>query len=137
MIDILKLSRKNKCHHFISRAYIETKFTPSSSLLHGLNEPITVSSVPLRSESASSVKFSQLPPRSASSTRLTAANSILKSSTTQWPPSNEIDNQNEFHPSSNASLTDDVRRMVCLFSLGSNSKIASFFLVFRIEVFSV
>jgi hypothetical protein len=72
--------------------------------------------VPNRSESAGAMKFSQndanagLPPRPTSSTRPTAAYSILKPSVAQWPSSND---QFDLRPSSSASFLDDVRRMVC------------------------
>lgn len=107
----------------LSRAYIETKFNPSSSLMHGLNQSTTISSVPIGNQSATAVKFSQndtitdIPPRPLSSSRPTVANSILKSSTTRWPPpyENEIrDDQNDLQGSASASFVDDVRRMVSL-----------------------
>jgi hypothetical protein len=102
------------------RTYTQTKFNPSSSLLHGLHQPTTINSVPTGSESTT-VKFSEydtnsrLPPRPSSSTRPTVANSILKSSTVRWPPpyENDIrDDQYDVRASSSASLADDVRRMV-------------------------
>jgi len=105
---------------FLYRTYTETKFNPSSSLLHGLQQPTTINSVPTRSESATAVKFSEydtnsnLPPR-PTSTRPTVANSILKSSIARWPPSYEDDNrddQYDLRASSSASFVDDVRRMV-------------------------
>jgi hypothetical protein len=105
---------------FLYRTYTETKFNPSSSLLHGLHQPTTINTVPSHSETASAVKFSEydtnshLPPRSTS-TRPTIANSILKSSIARWPPSYEDDNhddQYDLRASSSASFVDDVRRMV-------------------------
>jgi hypothetical protein len=107
---------------FLSRTYLPTKFNPSSSLLHGLNQPTTISTVPTRSQSSTAVQFSEydtnahLPPRPTSSTRPTVANSILKSSIARWPPSHDDDNdgdQYDLRPSSSSvNFDDDVRRMV-------------------------
>ncbi len=100
------------------RTYVETKFNPSNSLIHGLNQPTSISSIPTRSESATAVKFSEydtnthLPPRPSSSTRPIVANSILKSSSLRWPPPYERDDQYDLRASSSASIVDDVRRLV-------------------------
>ncbi|CAM4851885.1 unnamed protein product, partial [Rotaria magnacalcarata] len=77
--------------------FFDTKFNPSNSLLHGLDQPTTINSVPVRSQSATGVKFSEyntnthLPPRPTSSNRTTVANSILKSASSQWPPTSLYD----------------------------------------------
>lgn len=100
------------------RSYIPTKFNPSNSLLDGLNQPTTISSIPVRSQSASGVKFSDsenhIPVRPSSSQRHTGNNSILKSSSTRWQtPSNlNDDEQEDFRASSSALFADDFRRMV-------------------------
>jgi hypothetical protein len=107
------------------RAYVETKFNPSSSLMYGLNQSTTIDSVPTHSQPANAVQFSEydtnahLPPRPISSSRPTVANSILKSSTSQWPQSSSYydeysrDNPYDLRPSSSASFVhDDAQRMV-------------------------
>lgn len=112
--------------YFLYRTYFDTKFNPSSSLLEGLNEPTTISSIPVRSQSATGVKFSEydtnanLPPRPTSVTRNTVTSSILKSSSSQWPPTASYydaysrDNRYEQRPSSSAHVHDDVQRLVSL-----------------------
>ena len=106
---------------FLTRIFMSTKFNPSDSLLDGLNQPTTISSVAARSHSASAVKFSDyesnahLPPRS------TGASSILKSTGNRWAPptsstsyyhDDEPNNQYDLRASSSMSFGDDVRRMV-------------------------
>ena len=86
------------------RTYVPTKFNPSNSLLDGLNQPTTISTVPARSQSASAVKFSdsesRLAVRPSSSQRHAGNGSILKSSST-------------FHDDDlRSSFADDFRRMV-------------------------
>ncbi|CAF4482736.1 unnamed protein product [Rotaria sp. Silwood2] len=105
------------------RTYVETKFNPSDSLLHGLDQPTTINSIPTHSHSATAVKFSEydtnahLPPRPTSTTRTPIANSILKSSISQWPPTSSYyeagnrDDQYEQRASSSAHVFDDVRRL--------------------------
>ena len=120
----------------LCRVYTETKFNPSSSLMHGLNQPTTVISVPTNSQSTSAVKFSQFDrntdniQRPSSSTRPTVANSILKSSTTRWPPPYERDDHDDqygLQTSSSASFVDDVRRMVRQFCICHRFPINDFF----------
>ncbi|CAF3594368.1 unnamed protein product [Rotaria sordida] len=104
------------------RTYVETKFNPSNSLLYGLDQPTTINSVPTRSQSATAVKFSEydtyarLPSRSTSATRIPIANSILKSSISQWPPTSsyyEADNHDDQYEqrASSAHVIDDARRL--------------------------
>ena len=108
------------------RIFVSTKFNPSDSLLDGLNEPTTISSVPARSQSASTVKFSDyetnahLPPRS------TAGSSILKSTRNRGAPStsstsyyndDQRDDPYDLRESSSTLFVDDVRRMVNLIRL--------------------
>ncbi|CAF1351375.1 unnamed protein product [Rotaria magnacalcarata] len=105
------------------RTFFDTKFNPSNSLLHGLDQPTTINSVPVRSQSATGVKFSEyntnthLPPRPTSSNRTTVANSILKSASSQWPPTSlydDADNRDDSYEqraSSSAHLHDDVQRL--------------------------
>jgi hypothetical protein len=103
-------------YSFVYRTYTETKFNPSSSLLHGLHQPTTISSIPTRSEYDTNA---QLPPKPSYSTRPTVANSILKSSTVRWPPPYEDDNRDDQYDlrASSAGIVDDVRRMVRQFHL--------------------
>jgi len=72
------------------RTYTQTKSKPSSSLLHGINQPTTVNVVPTHVDLAINTKFSlsHLPPRPIS------------------------DDRNELRTSSSAGFLDDVRRMV-------------------------
>ena len=112
--------------------------------MHGLNQPTTINSVPTSTQSTTGVKFSHsdaitdIPPRPSSSTRPTVANSILKSSTTRWPPPYENDtrdDQYDLQGSSSASFVDDVRRMVSLshLSVTTNQR----FIHYRTEIFNV
>jgi len=119
------------CQFFTYRTYTETKFNPSSSLLHGLNQPTTITSVPTRPQVSTAIRFSEydtnahLPPRPTSSIRPTVANSILKSSITRWPPplsssyyeDDNRDDQYDPRSLSSASIVDDVRRLVSWFNL--------------------
>ncbi|CAF1257709.1 unnamed protein product [Adineta steineri] len=109
----------------IRRTYAETKFNPSSSLIHGLEQPTTISSVPMRSESNTAIRFSeydanaQLPPRPTSSVRPTVSNSILKSSSARWPPPlsssyyQDDNHEDQYDPraSTSANFVDDVQRL--------------------------
>jgi hypothetical protein len=130
MIQYLAGNRSKYIYHHsfnlcIYRIYADTKFNPSSSLLHGLNQSTTINSVPTGSQSETAVRYSEYdtnahhPPRPASSTRPTVANSIIKSSTAQWPPSSssyyEYDNRDNpytLQTSSSIGFVDDVQRMV-------------------------
>ncbi|UJR26063.1 hypothetical protein I4U23_007409 [Adineta vaga] len=110
----------------LRRTYTETRFNPSTSLIHGLHQPTTVNIVPTRSHSSTRIRYSeydtnaQLPPRPTSSTRPIVSNSILKSSNTRWPPpsvptsyyyDDDRDDQYDLRASTSASFVDDVRRM--------------------------
>lgn len=81
------------------RTHTQTKFNPSNSLLHGLNQPTTINT-------SQNDTNSHLPPRSTSATRPIVSNSILKPSLTQCSSCDGL------RTSSSAGFLDDVRRMV-------------------------
>ncbi|CAF0777241.1 unnamed protein product [Adineta ricciae] len=107
------------------RPYSETRFNPSSSLVQGLHEPTTISSVPTHSHSSTGIRYPEyevnadLPPRPTSATRSTVSNSILKSSSARWPPpvpspyyqNGDRDDQYDPRASTSAHFVDDVRRL--------------------------